>query len=113
MKILFIRQFLVDGVEIAVLEIFVDPAVDGISAANDDLVELATGRVPELGAELVLNYGEVGDGIVGDRHQRSGDGLIVVVGTFDGEVILAGAFATDRWPGARAQAAGAAYASLQ
>ena len=86
--------------------------MDGIGSAHENLVELAACGVSKLRAELVLNHGEVGHGVVRHINQWAGDSLIVVVSTFNGEVILARTLAANRWSGTGAQTAGAAYASL-
>src|SRR6185312_896888 len=82
------RDVVVDGVEVTVLEVLVQRTVEAVCAAFNDLVELAARRMAELGAEIVLHHGEVGDGIIGNREQRTSDRLAVVVNTFNGKVVV-------------------------
>ena len=56
----------VHRIQIAIPEILVKRAVEGVRAALDHGVELAAGGVPELGAELVLQQSEAFDRVV--RH---------------------------------------------
>src|SRR6202030_2670382 len=78
----------VDGVEIAVLEVLIGGAVQGVGSADDVGVELTAGGVAELGRELIGDEGELTDGVVGDVDEGTGDALVVVVDAFDGEVVV-------------------------
>ncbi len=75
-----------------------------VCAALHHLVELAARRVAEVRAELILQEGEFGNGIVGNEHQWARDAAAVVVDAFDGEVIIARALAPDAGTGAYADA---------
>src|SRR5947209_12572052 len=80
---------MVDGVEIAILKILPSPPVKLVRSTLDGLVELAAGGVAELGRELVLQHGEIVYRIVGNRHQRTSDRLVVVIHSLDGKIIVA------------------------
>jgi hypothetical protein len=81
------------GVEVAVLEVLVDAAVDAVRAGKNGGVELTARGVSKLWRELIGDQGEVADGVVGKVDEFAGDSFIVVVDAFDFEVVVAG-----RWP---------------
>ena len=86
----------INRIHIAVLEIFVEPAVPLVGAALDGLVELATGRVAELGRELILQDRKVVDRIVRKSKQGACNGLGIVVDALNREVVIARPLASDR-----------------
>src|SRR6266446_818805 len=79
---------LVHRVEVAVLRVDVREAVESVRAALQHEIELAAGRVPEFRRVLILQNCEFGDGIVGDRNQRSSNGLTVIVDAFHREIVV-------------------------
>src|SRR5579862_3424947 len=84
-----------------------------VGSALDDRVELAAGGMAEFSVELVLQHREFGDSIVGKVHHRSGDVLAVVVGRFDGEIIVARPLAADRRTGTCSNASRARYTGAE
>ncbi len=60
-------------VQIAVLEVLIQSAVESIRATLDRLVELTTRRVTELSRKLVLQNREVIDCIIRNLKQRTGN----------------------------------------
>src|SRR5581483_2429489 len=91
---------LVNGVQVAVAEVFVNLEVQRVGSGLDDGVELAAGGVAVFGAELVGEQGELGDIIVGYVDHRTGDGLAVVVDAIYREVVAGGALSADGRTGA-------------
>ena len=81
---------LVHRVQIAVLEVLVQVAVDLVGAALECDVELAAGGMTKLRVELVLKHREFFNGLIGDPDVRTGDVLPGVVHTLDHEVVLPG-----------------------
>ncbi len=59
-----------------------------VRAALDGRIELAAGRVTELGIELIGKQSKVLDGFRGNCNQRSRDRLVVVVDAFNCKVIV-------------------------
>ena len=53
----------INGVQVLVLKVFIHAAMERVRAAGYDLVELASGRVTEFRAELVLQNSEVSHSI--------------------------------------------------
>ena len=76
-----------------------------VGAALDCGVELTAGGVTEVWRELVGDGSELTDCVIGDVNQWAGDALVVVVDTFNGEVICFGAKTADRGAGADAETA--------
>src|SRR5581483_5067755 len=89
----------VSGIQITILKILVEGAVELVSPASDDGVELAARGMAEIGRELVRKEGELRDCIVWNAHERACNAAAVVVNPFYGEVVIARSLATDRRPG--------------
>ena len=51
--------------------------------------------MPEFRTELVLQNGKIGDRICGHIYQGAGHTFVVVVHTFNGEVVVAGTFTAE------------------
>ena len=68
-----------------------------VGAALDDGVELAAGRMTELSAELILQKREALHCVVRYDDEISGDRLVIVVDTFDREVVVVRPLAANRW----------------
>ena len=85
----------------------------GTVAFSGEDTAAAAGGVAEFRAELVLQGGEFLDGIIGGTNQRTGDSLVVVIHTFDGEIVVAGTLAAYAWASAGPYSAGGGYAGLQ
>ena len=97
------RVNIIDGIQIAVAEVLIQHAVIRVGAALDDGIELASRRVTEFGAELVLEKRETLDGVIGDNDQISGHRFVVVIHALNREVVVIGPLAADRRAGAEAQ----------
>ena len=69
--------------------------MEAVGAALSRGVELSTGRVAKLRAELILNNREVLDRVVGDIHDRTRHALVVVVDALDGKVVIARTLSAD------------------
>ncbi len=87
--------------------------MESVGAGDDGGVELTTGGVAEFGRKLVGDEGEVTDGVVGHVDERTGNCLVVVVDTFDGEVVVAGTLTADGGADADADAAGGGNAGAK
>ena len=101
---------LIDRVQISVLEVLVRATVEGVRSAGDDDVELSAGGVTEFRRELVGQQREFLNGIVRDVDQWSGYRLVVVVDTFNREVVVAGTLTADGRAGAGSDTTAATYA---
>src|SRR6266403_1135258 len=64
---------LFNGVEVSILEVAEGLAVDSVSTALDDGIELAGVGMPELRAELVRKSGEFLNRVVGNVDEGAGD----------------------------------------
>ena len=84
----------VHRVQVAIPEVFVQRTVERVGPAPDGGVELTAGGVTKLGVVLVRQEREVLHGIVGNRNQVASHGFVVVVDTFDGEVVVVGPLAS-------------------
>src|SRR5689334_3750451 len=73
---------LIPRLQITLLEVLGDHAVELIGPALDHLVELPPGGVSVLGRELVGENREVFDGVIRNRGQRAGSDLAVVIDPF-------------------------------
>jgi hypothetical protein len=104
---------LVFGIEITVLKVLIELAMELIAAALHDRVELAARRMPELGLKLVLEQRKFSDGFAGHRGIRPGYVFSVVIDTLDRKIIVPRSLTADRRAGADADAAGARDADLQ
>ena len=80
----------VDSVQITILEVLVGSTVEMVSAGHNVRVELTTRGVTEFGRKLVGNERELSDGVIGDVDERTSNTLVVVVNTFDGEIVVTG-----------------------
>ena len=100
------HESVVHRVQVAISEVFVQRSVKVVGTALDRGVELAAGRVAELGVELVRQQGEVLDRVVGDSDQVAGHRLVVVVHSFHGEVVVVRALSADRWSDSNSNRAG-------
>ena len=83
-----------------------------IAAILGDNVELAAIRVSELRIELILQHREVGNRIVRHVNRRAGDTLVVIVHSFDREIIIAWTLPSDCRTRSSSQAAAASHAGL-
>ena len=92
-------------IQIAVLEILVEHAVNVVGAAANGGVELSAGGVSELRRELIDDGGELAGGIVGHIDQRTGDALVVVVDALNGVVVGFRAETANRRTGSNAKTA--------
>ena len=104
---------LIDRIQISVLEILISATVEGVRSAGDDDVELSASGVTEFRRELVGQQREFLNGIVRDIDQWSGYRLVVVVDTFNREVVVAGTLAADGRASAGSDTTAAAYAGGQ
>src|SRR4051794_14657684 len=84
-----------------------------VGPAFEDLVELSARRMPELGGKLVLQDSELRYRIVRHGHERSSRAFIVVVDTFDCEIVVGGPLATHRRAESKAQSATRRHTSSQ
>ncbi len=104
---------LILGIEIAILQILVQLAVELVAAALHDGVELAAGGMAVLGLKLILKQCEFGNGFTGHERVRSRDVFSIIVDALDGEVIVPRALTADRRTRTNSDAAGAGDACLQ
>jgi hypothetical protein len=77
-----------------VLEILVNRAVKLVGSAAQHGVELAARGMAVFRAELVLQHGELRDGVIRNGEDGTGDVLAVVIYALDCEVIVTGPLAT-------------------
>lgn len=54
------------SVELAIVEVLIQAAVDLIGSGDNEFVELASGGMSVLGREHVLKHGELADSVVGN-----------------------------------------------
>src|ERR1035437_321907 len=101
------------GVQISVLEVFVGGTMNLVGAADNDGIELTADRVAELGGKLVGNDGELANGSSRNIDERAGDRLVVVVDTFNGEVVGARTHAANRGAGSVSECAAGGNAGNQ
>src|ERR1700681_2831967 len=87
---------LIFGIEIAILNVLVQLAMELVSAALHDRVELAARGVAVLGLELVLQQRELSDGFTGHKCVWSGDVFSVIVNAFNREVVVSRTLPPDR-----------------
>ena len=66
-----------------------------VGSALDDGVELAASGAAELRSVLVLEEGELGNGLVRHVNHAPGNALVVVVDAFHHEVVIAGPLAAN------------------
>jgi hypothetical protein len=78
----------VERVVISVLVILVRQPMKFIRAALHDGVELAAGRMAEFRRKLILQDGKFGNGVIRHFDQWPSDRGVVVVHTFDGEIVI-------------------------
>jgi hypothetical protein len=93
-------------VQIAILEILIQAAVQGVGAAEDVGVELTTGRVAKLWRELGGDQRKTAYGIVRYIDQGTRDCLVVVVDALDLKVVVTGTLAANRRADANPDTAG-------
>ena len=75
-----------------ILVVNVRKAMERIRTALDHGVELTAGRMAEFGRKLILQEGEFRNGVVRDKNQRAGYALVIVIDTFDREIVVPAVF---------------------
>ena len=84
-----------------------------VGSADNHGVELRSRRVSELRAELILQNRQVLDRVVGNGDQRTCNRPIVVVHSFDAEVVIPGTLSAYRRAGAGAESAARGDSRIQ
>ena len=108
-----VDELCIHGIQVAVLKVLVEAAMQLVGAVFQDGVELSARGVPEFGAKLILQQREFLSCLGWNIHQRTGNGLIVVVNALDHEVVVHRALAADRWARSLTHAAIARHAGAQ
>src|SRR6202166_4501390 len=103
----------VERVIVPVRIVDVRQTVKRIRPALDDRIELAAGRVAEFRRKLVLQERKFRYRVVRHHDQRSGDGLVVVVHTFNREVIVARTLTAHGWTRSNSDTPGGRHPSAE
>ena len=85
----------VHGVQVAVLQVFVNLAVNRVGAALHNRVEDAARSAAKLRRELVLQQRKLTDGFVGDIDKRSRVVVVVIADAVQVEGVIVGTLAGD------------------
>ena len=88
-------ELLIGCVQVAVLQVLEQHAVELVGAALHDLIELPARGMAIFRRELVCQQREFFHRIIRDDRKRTGHGLAIVVDSFDGEVVVARALSAD------------------
>ena len=88
-------ELLIGCVQVAVLQVLEQHAVELVGAALHDLIELPARGMAIFRRELVCQQREFFHRIIRDDRKRTGHGLAIVVDSLDGEVVVARALSAD------------------
>ena len=104
---------LVHRIQIPVLQVFEDRAMNLVRTGLHDRIENAAGSAAEFRAELVLHDVELGNRFVRDIHLRTRRVVVVVHHAIDIEGVILGPLTGDAGTGTLADAAGTGDAGAQ
>src|SRR6202034_2777930 len=100
-------------IQIPVLEVFVQPAMKLIRPRNYLSVELTTGRMAKLRRKLIRDQRKVRHRIIGHIHKRPRQSLVVIVDSFNREVIIPRTLSANRRTNANSNTAAGSHSGTQ
>src|SRR5450432_1531927 len=83
------------GVQLAVLHVFEEGAMELVGAGLHDYIEHAAGGAAILGAKLILSHVQLGDGLVRDIDLRTRDVAVVIVHAINVKTVVFRALSGD------------------